>query len=346
MEKPAEIIYIFFKDILLRKYRENLNYLETPTKSFAEMRKLQRLNSNKTIKFFSFFKFTSQEIRTLEMAFLINYFPKELFSENPTNKDKLMTFESNLIVQSILNEPYYQNLLHNLKRYLEIFKEWKELDKNETIQNIIISYHYRQQHLEKIKKDSNLDHETKLLSIKQINSQISHLEQSILMIDKNFDLENLKNNHQQLAEKLIKINLSVENQVKTQMSKAYLDYLISSANQGNWLPIHDEIKATQKRLVDLVPNKRKKSIENKFNSYSFEELHLQQWEEKLLEMIVFSLDLLINLDAPINDEENQQWKIKVLSLLEKPFVEGLSELLIKINQKIDRILLHIKNLIN
>ena len=78
MDKPAEIIYIFFKDILLRKYRENLNYLKTPTKSFVEMRKLQRLNSNKTIKFFSFFKLTPQEIRSLEMAFLINYFRKNL----------------------------------------------------------------------------------------------------------------------------------------------------------------------------------------------------------------------------------------------------------------------------
>jgi hypothetical protein len=49
--------------------------------------------------------------------------------------------------------------------------------------------------------------------------------------------------------------------------------------------------------------------------------------------------------TPINDEENKNWKINTLSLLEKDFSEGLSHLLIEINQKIDRILLHIKNLI-
>jgi hypothetical protein len=303
------------------------------------------LNQTKTQKFFSLFKLTPNEIRTLEMAFLMNSHPEELFSQNPNNKDKLITFESNLIITSIFEEPYYENLLHNLKRYLLIFKEWKELDKNETIQNIIISYHYRKEHLEKLQNDTKLDSDTKLLSIKQINSQISHLEQSLLLINKNFDLENLQKNHKKIAENFIKITLSIENQVKEQLSKAYLEYLISNSKEGNFLPIHDEIKSTHKRLIDLVPKNKKKAIENKFNSYSLEELYLQKWDEKLLEMIVFSLDLLINLDAPINDEENKKWKINTLSLLEKDFSEGLSHLLIEINQKIDRILLHIKNLI-
>lgn len=314
------------------------------TKSFAQMRKVQKNSKIILYQYLDLFKLLLKEKRTIEMGLIIAVHPEGFFGQNENEwnyLEKNIIFHSNVLLTSLINETSYLKLDQVISQYLKIFSQWKKLDYHQTIKGIIISYHYRMKHLGKIRKDK-IEEEQKLVIIKQLLQQIKHLEESLIMMNKNFNLEDLKQNHHKYFDKYVKVTKQTVNI----MSKAYLDYLIENCQKGNWKPLYNEIISTQNRALELVPKKRKESVKKKFNSYSdvILDLNYQQWNEKLLEMILFLTDLMINLDAPINDKENENWKIETLSMVEKPFIEGISNLFIKINQKIDSIHLLIKNL--
>jgi len=338
----------FLRNCLLKKRKKLLlssKLFTVKSTSFYKLRKLQKDNKTVLYNFLDLFKLTLPQKRTIEMGMTLAIHPESMFGENEnewSQYEKNIIFFSNLLLANIINSLSYNKLYHFIKEYLLIFNEWKKYDYQQTIRGIIISYHYRQEHLDKVRNNEEMDNEQKLNSIKQLNQQISHLEQSLLMMDKNFDLDNLRKNHQKIFNQYV----SIEKQTINTLSKAYLDFLIENCNNDEWTPLFNEIISTQNRLLELVPKKRKQSIKNKFDSYqdNISQISNQIWSEPLLEMFLFMIDLIINLDAPINDEKNQQWKIDTLSLVEKPFIEGISNLLININQKIDSIHLLIKNL--
>ena len=55
--------------------------------------------------------------------------------------------------------------------YTQIFNQWKLMDKNRTIERIIISYNNRCDHIETINKENNLEEEQKKIALNELEFQ-------------------------------------------------------------------------------------------------------------------------------------------------------------------------------
>uniref|UniRef100_A0A6C0J7Z5 Uncharacterized protein n=1 Tax=viral metagenome TaxID=1070528 RepID=A0A6C0J7Z5_9ZZZZ len=268
-------------------------------------------------------------------SFLISNFGEELLG----NKKKWNVLDTEIYLWSnklisLLDDLQSYNKLVMLSTFINsynlMFNHWKDCDKDKTIQNIIISYYNNQKHIEYIKESPNNLNE----SLEYLEATQTKLLKNIKLIDKDFKIESLIENYEQIYDN---INLGMENlvnKITSTFKKVYVDTLIQELeSEGNKM-IYDLIQDTNKRIINIVPKQIKLSVTKKLNAYNFLDLLAEfNWSHKLIKYITFILDTIVIL----LETKNTAWKNEIITLFQKPYIQNFPFMLVEINKKIDNI---------
>ena len=266
-------------------------------------------------------------------SFLISNFTNDLLGKKLDRSyfDNSIEEWSKKMVENFMNildqKSYFQIKRFSIfmNNYNNIFNKWKEYDKNNTIQNIIVSYYNRKKHIEYIKNSPQND--TKL--ILGLESTCEKLLTNILIIDNTFDIEYLKKNYEQVYKK---INLGMEEitkKITDNFKKIYIDMLVDELNEGENNMIFQLINDTNKRIINLKNHNERNEIRKKLDKFDFVNILLEnKWTNELLNYLEFITNQFDN---------NIGWKNNVHALLKKKYSDNFPRILVQINQELDKL---------
>lgn len=341
-----------WKEILLNFDLNNIE--EKNFFSFSKMLRDKKLlnNINTFLNKLNDIKKCEINQRVLLTSFLIKNFHSDLLGNekerNQLDKEILnWSKKLNQLLVELTGENIYHNILkliNFINCYNMFFNEWKNFDKDRTIQNIIISYYHKKEHIKYVKENTNENDENEVLLY--LNSELKQLESNILIIDKNFDIEYLENNYVEIFNSIKNGITEVMNKIEMNFKKSYLNLLIKETSEDNYQLILDLINETNGRILLLTPDKFKNSISKKIDSFDYLNIILQKnWSDDIINYLDFIIDTVIIYCPPEDDEGNIEWKNLINTLFNKEFNVGISSLLVEINNKIDYIYSKISNLI-
>lgn len=246
--------------------------------------------------------------KSLLAAFMIAHFPNELIGHSIDRMivDNVMCDISVVIVANIVNNTMSYNdfkKFHTLLGdYKVISEQWLTLDKNRTIQNIIISYYNRRIHIESItdvtEQTENIKH--------SLDKECLELLSSIKLIDSSYNIAYLVENYKTIYN-TIKLGMNqLYNQVKGNFKKVFCDYLIDEfMNKSNINIIYDLINETNERLLTIVPPHLVHKLTNILTVYQFTDILLESdWNSQLINYFKFILDMLALINKPCNEVIN------------------------------------------
>lgn len=279
--------------------------------------------------------------RILITAYMITFYPDELLGVEKHQMDKSILEWSEEVVKRInlLEESKeIDKLWLLLNNYQVIFNQWKESDKSRMIESIIISYYNRCKHIEKINADKKISMEEKKIIISELERMKVEVLGNVKFFDPNFDVENFKENYELIYEGLQKSYEEISGQIANTMKKAYFDMLKEELSTGNVLPIAEVMTEISKRILILVPEKRRESFSQKINVEVIVELLCDKaWTKELKEYLKFICESVFVLGAPGDDEMNKSWLEEVSGLMNDNYNTNLPLILIQIEEKLDRI---------
>lgn len=278
-------------------------------------------------------------------AYLINYYAEEILDKEKNRHpiDNGIYEWSKELVQLIEEKEYnnftqFKKLSLYLNNYDIIFKQWKSMDKNRTIERIIISYNNRCDHIDEIKNHKELDNEQKKLALNELEFQKNELLKNIKLINPEFDIEFLKNNYKKIYNDLKNNWEKVLKETGNTMKKAYYDMISQELKKGNSNPIKGLIVEIGKRILLITPDKRKSALSNKINNIDINSmLYDNDWNEKLNDHLSFLADIILMFGAPADDKINMKWRNELKYIDKFDYSEKLPKVLIEMEEKLDRI---------
>lgn len=335
---------------LIFKINKCLNFL-------SEINKLDLINLAKTIEFTQFQKLiikkeiinkTSDFINSMDryksglnitpriflMSFIVHSYPKEILGDN--NYDNQVEITAHNVI-NLLDSKLIPELWNAIKNFNIVFSKWIEMDKDRSIEDIIISYYYRNEHIKKIKEDNTVDFEQQYNMINELEKQKNILILSIKIIDKTFDTNFLKDNYVQIYTDIMtarnKMNINVSNIMK----QAYYDIICDDIQKGEMMSSFNLLKDIRERLLVICPETNKELFKNKFNDNKLLELLTEtEFTKDITSFIYFMVDFILLMDAPVNMESNNMWKNDVTNIIKTiPFYKGFPLILIMIEEHID-----------
>ena len=351
--KYVNVIQNFGRKIILNNIQKKFlksSLFTVETKSFAQLRKVQRDNQVKglmeSVK--SLCKLSDKDLRIIEMGIVIAYHPSNLFGDDKSKwhpQDEMMHKHCEFLLVNLLEQKNPTNLKIFFEQFIKVFKTWKEGDKNRTIEAILISYNYRAEHLEKIKSNDKVESEQKLLMIKELNQQLESLIKSLLMIDKNFPINLLKENHKKLFETYKKGWEGQFNNIRNVVLDSYKKHLLDSINNGNLGIIRNEIVAISERIIKLSPKKIVKSLSEKLSKSKIDSIFYDDIfsSKEFIQLLLLLVNTTIIFDSIDNDKKNIEWKENILNKMDN-LKENLPTILLEINYHLDDIINQIKKL--
>ena len=355
----AKKIQHFYKVFKYNEVIKNVRKLElkalAESISFNEFTRILR-NKNNIEKIDNFLKIISLKNkfngRIILTGYLINYYADELLDKKDERHpiDKSILEWSNKLVDLIENNDVsnYVELKKNVlffTNYINVFNQWKEMDKNRTIERIIISYKNRSEHIDIINKDDSIDPEQKKMMLGELNKQKEKLEYDILLINREFDIDYLRENYQKMYDEMKKSYEKIFVDTTNTMKKAYFDMVSQELKSGNSKPVYDLFLEISKRIINITPEKRKDSLIEKMNGDNINDFLIYgDWNEDLIKHIKFLGDIIVMFDAPINDKENLEWKESLNYLNKHQYHEKLPIVLIEMEEKLDKIYSYIYQL--
>jgi len=261
-------------------------------------------------------------------AFIITNYTNEILGQEIDRHfmDNNLLEASNIIIFMLYNiSSYYHFIKFNniLNDYDIIFNNWKKLDKNRTIQNIIISYHNRKKHIEIL--NDNITKQT-------LENECNNLLKSIKIIDPTYDINYLINNYENIYQQIFNIMNNLYTSIKNKYETIYCDYLIDEfKNKSNINIIVDLIRDTNNRLLEKIPLNIKTSITCKINSYKLNDILFENnWTQNLINYFNFIIDTIKLLQSNNNFDN-------IYKLVGKNYYTNIPLLLIEINKIIDLI---------
>jgi hypothetical protein len=284
-------------------------------------------------------------------GFLIKNYPNEIlgiYKDRHPIDNALLDWSKKLV--KIFKKTDKMNdfklLANYLINYKDIFNNWKFVDKNRTIQNIIVSYYNRRKHLESINGEK-MDENVKKNVIETLETENIKLLSSVKLIDSEFDIENLIINYEDIYNEIKKNMSKIFTTITSSFKKAYYDYLYEEFKNDNNQVIYDLILETNKRIILLSPENYKSSIRAKFGSYNYHEILLNKDIIAIHNYFKFIFDSIINLSAEEDDDINISTFNDNLSKLKdiNNYNVIIPHCLIDANSKIDKIFNLISNLI-
>jgi hypothetical protein len=289
-----------------------------------------------------------KDLRVLEMGIVLAWHPTNLFGGDKSKwhpQDELMFKHAEILLVNLVNEEDPTKLKLFLGQFVNIFNKWKEGDKQRTIEGIVISYHHRAEHIEKIKKD-NIEPEQKLLMIKTLNGQLDSLIKSLKMIDPSFPISMLKDSHEKMFNMYKKGWENQFNNIRNVVLDSFKKHLLESIKKGEYSVIRNELVGISERLLVLCPKKIYKSMASKLSNEKIEEIFQNEDvldSSDILEMLLLLIDTSIMFDCIDNDEKNGKWKLELIEKCSN-LRDNLPEILISINQQIDSIIRQVREL--
>jgi hypothetical protein len=293
----------------------------------------------KTFKSYkSDFKLNSKVLLT---AYLINYYSEELLGKEQHPMDKGISEWSEEVVKRIAdlnNSKEIDKIWLLLNNYHIIFSQWKTSDKSRMIESIIISYYNRSKHIEKIHADEKLNDAEKKAVIDVLEQQRQQVVGNIKFIDPEFNVEYFLENYEEVYNNMNSAYKHLAAQIGNTMKKAYYDMLHEEIKSGNMLPIAEIMTEISKRLLIIVPEKRREKFAEKINVNVIVDLISDKcWTNELIEYLKFICESVFMLGAPCDDEQNKKWLNEVNTLMESEYEKNLPLILIQIEEKLDRI---------
>jgi hypothetical protein len=350
----------YFRVYLLKKNLIKLkNFKLNESQNFGDLTILLRnkkiINQmNNVLK--SFDKFSCIPLNAkpniILLAYLIKKYPNDVIGENkdrhPLDKEILKNSIRLVSIFENYKELNYHiciSINNFIKQYYELFKVWKNEDKNRTIQNIIISYYHRKEHLEYLEKEKmNEDQKNKVKEM--LNNECRVLLSQIKIIDSNFDIEYLRNNYKELYLNIEKIMSEVYNNISINFKKAFIETYKNDLIKNEFNNIIKFIHETNERIMLITPKKIKISVKNKLSTYNFVSIiQNNYWNDDIKNYLSFLIDSIIIYSCKEDDENNKKWKNDMNILMSLNYKENFPLILLEINNKIDIIIEQIKKLI-
>jgi hypothetical protein len=228
------------------------------------------------------------------------------------------------------------------------FKRWIEIDKNKMIEKMIVSFYYHKEHINKIlslELNKKMSTEERKLIIESLEKECSDIKKTIKIIDKNFDINYLENNYTSLYKNIIEGWEKMRNSITNNMIIGYYNILYDDIKSGNNMLIFNEIKQIEKRLLVIIPPKRKENFSSNFTSENILNLLIENdFTKELIDFIDMIIDIILMLDAPENDIINNKWKLSIKEFVKQDYNKNFPKILIEINQHIDIIYNSISNI--
>merc|ERR1711871_431478 len=298
--------------------------------------------ANNYIKSFSSYKNGFKlDSKVLLTAYLIYFFSEELLGKEQHPMDKGISEWSEEVVKRVgdLNDSKeIDKVWLLLNNYNTIFSQWKTSDKSRMIESIIISYYNRSKHIEKIHADEKLNDAEKKAVIDVLEKQRQQVVGNIKFIDPEFNVEYFLENYEEIYNNMNSAYKHLASQIGNTMKKAYYDMLHEEVKSGNMLPIAEIMTEISKRLLIIVPEKRREKFAEKINVNVIVDLISEKcWTNELNEYLKFVCESVFMLGAPADDEENKKWLNEVNKLMESDYEKNLPLILIQIEEKLDRI---------
>lgn len=268
-------------------------------------------------------------------------------TNNINNLDEKIINISSILIDSFENENISE-LWSNIRKYNIIFKSWKNMDMNRTIEQLITSYYNISEHMIIIKQKNKIEFQQQIDMIIELEEQRNDLLKSIILIDPTFDINFLKSNYKMIFENIQETRNKLLISLTNNMKKAYYDMISEDIKNGELISTFNLLKDISMRLLVLCPKNRKESFQNKFSDDKLLNMLVDsnEYNVPIISFVIFMVDFIINMDAPINDINNKIWKQEVLSLMTQTFYITFPQILIQIEEHIDIIYNHIINLNN
>lgn len=284
------------------------------------------------------FKLTAKVMLT---GYLIKNFSEELLGKEQHPMDKgIYDWSQELVkrLDEINDTKEVDKLWLLLNNYQIIFSQWKESDKSRMIESIIITYYNRSKHIEKIHADEKISKEEKEIIIAELNKHRQQVVGNIRFIDPEFNVEYFLENYEEVYNNMNSAYEHLTHQIGNTMKKAYFDMLCQEIAENNLLPIAELMTEISKRLIIIVPEKRREKFAEKINVNVIVELLAEQsWTTELKDYLQFICESVFMLGAQCDDEENKKWLKDVETLMESNYNNNLPLVLIQIEEKLDRI---------
>ncbi len=267
---------------------------------------------------------------------MIYNFPNEILGNNKDRHpiDILLYNNINAMVSMIFKINKYDDIIkmiNNIRGFEELFIEWKSMDVNRTIQNIIISYKYRQDHIKKITVYSEQNKNI----INALNDECDKMLKTILLIDNTYNIDYVKYNYNEIYDSINITTHKIESKIKTNFQNAYIDYLAYEfSNNNDMITIKNLIIDTNDRIVMVVPPSIKNAINNKLKNYDYNNILLENdWSDSFIHYFKFILDTILCCDKK---NEFDLRKIKSLyQMVGNNYHYNVPYILVHINMLID-----------
>ena len=339
------------------KYLEEFNKLNlksiASTKSFLEFQKfITNKNTNPNMidtinKFIlSLNKFKnglSIKPKIIITAYIMNYFPNEILgsSENKHPIDvNLMNLANNMLTS--IDSGKINAIWDSMRDFNIASLQWFEMDKERSIEQMIISYHNRSKHLDYI-KEKQMDFAQQMDVVKEVERERTTIINCIKQIDNNFDVEFLKENYEKISSHITKSREEISKTLATNMKRAYFNMLYNDISNGEMMSTFNELKAIAERLLAICPPKRLESFKKKFTDDVLLNLLSEPcFTDSLIGHINMIVDYITIMDAQVNDEANKEWKQHINKLMitniPNEYNENLPRILIEIEEHLDSLI--------
>ena len=348
------------------KYLEKFNKLNlkniASTKSFLEFQKLitNKDTSPNIIDVINKFIFSLNKFKNgltikskiIITAYIINYFPNEILG-NDENKHpidiNLINLAKNML--NSIDSGKIKNIWESMRDFNIAALQWFEMDKERTIEQMIISYHNRCKHIDMIKEhgEKQMDFEQQMDMINEIEKEKITIINCIKQIDNNFNIEFLKQNHEMISYHIMKSRQEISNALIMNMKRAYFNMLYKDISNMEMMSTFNELKAIAERLLAICPAKRLESFKEKFTDDVLLNLLSERgFTNSFISHINMILDYITIMDAPINMINNKEWKQHINSMMSQDksldtYNENLPRILIEIQEHLDNLIEKIIN---
>nr|QFG74648.1 MAG: hypothetical protein [Megaviridae environmental sample] len=329
MDSNIIIIQRSFRKYLLKKNLKKINNLNLHRKtSFSEFTKI--IVKKEIISLFKNFIELLRKLHgdiSITPNILIASYMFSLYTEDVIGPlYNLHPVDDNLIswstkIMEVLQDTNvdFKKIFIFLKNYDIIFQQWKKLDSTRTIEKIIISYHNRRTHIEKL--DESKDKEI----IIDLTNSANKLLNSIKYIDKEFDVCYLEKNYKLIYNNIVKGYDSIFESVKTNFTKAYLDFLTEEFKNKNNDVIYNCLVEINNKIQMITKNK---------NNINFLNILLKEdWSHELQEYIVWVCENIVEFFIKNNIKNNF---INLINKhLKENYYDGLPKCIIVINEQFE-----------
>jgi len=349
-------IQLVFKLNNCIKYLEEYNKLNlksiASTKSFLEFQKFitNKNTSPNIINVINKFIFLLNKFKNgltikpkiIITAYIINYFPDEILGNNKHPLDiNLINFAKNMLTSIESGKINY--IWNSMREFNSVALVWFEMDKERTIEQMIISYHNRSKHIDYIKQ-KQIEFEQQMDMLNEVEKERVTIINCIKQIDNNFDVEFLKQNHEKISNHITKSKQEISKALVVNMKRAYFNMLYKDISNGEMMSTFNELKAIAERLIAICPSKRVESFKEKFtDDILLNLLSETRFTPNLTSHINMILNYITIMDAPANDINNKEWIQHINSMMtqdasQEAYYENLPRILIEIEEHLDNII--------